>query len=173
MFLLVFLCFFVSGATFTANSETKGMWEKGMTSTREKKKIRKAMERTGLDWVKLLLRYVAGWHNYAVLCVIEKLQFHKISIPLTEDISALDPRHPAWNFHSMGGGGECLSYPPPPGISVIFQLGWVPSGKNICVKNVVARYYNFSWDKMKKYIFSFMLVWCLIISRTFFVNNQL
>ena len=42
----------------------------------------------------------------------------------------------------VGGGGECLSYPPPPGISVIFQLGWVPSGKNICVKNVVARYYN-------------------------------
>ena len=55
--------------------------------------------------MKLLLRYVAGWHNYAVLCVIEKLQFHKISIPLTEDIYALDPRHPAWNFHSMGGGG--------------------------------------------------------------------
>ena len=65
-----------------------------------------------------------------------------------------------------------LPFTPPPGIPVIFQLGWVPSGKNVCVKNVFARYYKFSWDKMKKYIFSFMLIWCLIISRTFFVNNQ-
>ena len=81
---------------------------------------------------------------------------------------------PPWTLHPRG----CMSNPPPPpftpppGIPVIFQLGWVPSGKNICVKNVFARYYKFSWDKMKKYIFSFMLIWCLIISRTFFVNNQ-
>ena len=31
--------------------------------------------------------------------------------------------------------------PPPRGISVIFQLGLVPSGKNICVKKVVALYF--------------------------------
>ena len=85
-----------------------------MTSTREKKKIRKAMERTGLDWVKLLLRYVAGWHNYAVLCVIEKLQFHKISIPLTEDIYAWTPD----TLHGIsipwvGGGGSACHTPLP------------------------------------------------------------
>ena len=44
---------------------------------------------------------------------------------------------PRQNFHSIG----CLSYPQPPGISVIIQLGWVPSVKNICFKNVVALYY--------------------------------
>ena len=42
-------------------------------------------------------------------------------------------------------------YPPPPqgtllqtptpGISVIFQVGWVPSGKDISVKKVVALYF--------------------------------
>ena len=37
-------------------------------------------------------------------------------------------------------GGACHT-PPPPGISVIIQLGWVPSVKNICFKNVVALYY--------------------------------
>ena len=31
--------------------------------------------------------------------------------------------------------------PPSPGISVIFQLGWVPSGKTVCIKNVVALYH--------------------------------
>ena len=40
------------------------------------------------------------------------------------------------------------------GISVIFQLGWVPAGENICVKNVVALYYcaedNFFYDKMRE-----------------------
>ena len=63
-------------------------------------------------------------------------------------------------FHGWGGGGECLSYPPPPGISVIFQLGWVPSGKNICVKNVVARYYNAKDNFFLQYnkIFSFVLI---------------
>ena len=42
-------------------------------------------------------------------------------------------------------GGACHT-PLPPGISVIFQLGWVPSGKNICVKNVVALYYQYAKD---------------------------
>ena len=43
------------------------------------------------------------------------------------------------------------------GISVIFQLGWVLAGENICVKNVVALYYcaedNFFYDKMRKKFF--------------------
>ena len=44
--------------------------------------------------------------------------------------------------------------PPPPGISVVFQIGWIPSGKNIYVKNDVALYYYakdiFFCDKMRK-----------------------
>ena len=52
--------------------------------------------------------------------------------------------------------------PPAPRNSVIFQLSWVPSGKNVCVKNIVALYYHttdFFWGgaKMRK-IFSFMLL---------------
>ena len=43
------------------------------------------------------------------------------------------------------------------GISVIFQLGWVTPGENICVKNVLALYYyaedNFFYDKMRKNVF--------------------
>ena len=63
---------------------------------------------------------------------------------------ASDPS-PPWNFHPRG----YVSYPPAThGISIIFELGWVPSGKNICVKNVVALYYhakdNFFCDKMRK-----------------------
>ena len=34
----------------------------------------------------------------------------------------------------------CCRDPRPPRISVIFQLGLVPSGKNICIKKVVALY---------------------------------
>ena len=36
------------------------------------------------------------------------------------------------------GGHFCLRPPTPPEISVIIQLCWVPFGKNVCVKNVVA-----------------------------------
>ena len=72
----------------------------------------------------------------------------KYPYPPTESTFALDP-HPPWNFHSRG----CLSYPPPPGIVVIFQLGWVPCGKNFSVKNAVALYYYakdiFFCDKMR------------------------
>ena len=50
-----------------------------------------------------------------------------------------------------------LVIPPPPGIAVIFQLGWVPSGKNFSVKNAVALYYYakdiFFCDKMRIYRF--------------------
>ena len=52
-------------------------------------------------------------------------------------------------------GGACHTLPPP-GISVTFQLGWVPTGMNICVKNVVALYYVkaiFFYDKMRKNLF--------------------
>ena len=45
---------------------------------------------------------------------------------------------PRWNFHARG----CLSYHPlAPGSYAIIQLGWVPSGRNICVKKGVALYY--------------------------------
>ena len=70
-------------------------------------------------------------------------QVQKISMtpppPPTEGTFAFDPLTPLPpNFHFRG----CLSYSPPSGISVIFQLGLVPSGKNIFyVKNVVALYY--------------------------------
>ena len=68
---------------------------------------------------------------------------------------------PRWNFLSRG---SChMSFPPPPHpleFPVIFQLGWVPSRKNICVKNVVALYYytkdNFFCDKMRKNLFIYV-----------------
>ena len=92
-------------------------------------------------------------------------------VPVFSQCSSRKYQHPP--PHTEGSFASESPFQGVLGIPVIFQLGLIPSGKNICVKNVVARYYNFSWDKMKKYIFSFMLVWCLIISRTFFVNNQL
>ena len=53
-----------------------------------------------------------------------------------------------------------IPFPPPPGISLIFRLGWVPSGKHICVKDVVALYYyakdNFFCDKMRKNLFIYV-----------------
>ena len=41
-----------------------------------------------------------------------------------------------WNYTF-----QVVILPPSPEISVIIQLGWVPPGKNICVKNVVTLYY--------------------------------
>ena len=38
-------------------------------------------------------------------------------------------------------GGHCCFRPPPPRISVIFQLGLVPPGKNISLKNAVALFF--------------------------------
>ena len=50
-------------------------------------------------------------------------------------------------------GGACHTLPTP-GISVIFQLGWVLPGKNISLKNVVAPYFyakdNCFCDKARK-----------------------
>ena len=65
---------------------------------------------------------------------------------------------PSWNFLSRGA---CHTpRPPPPGNSVIFQLGWVPSRNNICVKNVVALYYYtkviFFCHKMRKNLFIYV-----------------
>lgn len=53
-----------------------------------------------------------------------------------------------------------LSYPTPtPEISVILQIGWVPPGKNIYVKNAVALYCyakdNCFCDKERNYFFYF------------------
>ena len=68
--------------------------------------------------------------------------------------------------------GGCLSYPPPtPGISVIFQLGWVTSGKDVCVKKkflhyIFMRKIMFSAIN-EKHIFSFMLIPTFL--RTFYL----
>ena len=50
-----------------------------------------------------------------------------------------DPRPPRISI-ARGACQPPPPSPPPPGISVIFQLGLVPSGKNICIKKVVALY---------------------------------
>ena len=54
-------------------------------------------------------------------------------------------------------GGHFCHTPPTPGISIIFQLGWVPPGKTICVKNAVAQYFyvkdNCFCDKERKKCF--------------------
>ena len=52
----------------------------------------------------------------------------------------LDPPPTPLEFPLYTEGGACHN-PPAPGISVNFQLGLVPSGKYICVKNIVALYY--------------------------------
>ena len=46
------------------------------------------------------------------------------------------PHHPGISVP----GGAC-HIPPTPGISVIFELGLVPAGKNISLKNAVAPYF--------------------------------
>ena len=55
--------------------------------------------------------------------------FQKIFIPPpplpTEGTFVLDPPTPAISIP----GGACHTSPPLPGISEIFQLGWVPPGK--------------------------------------------
>ena len=103
-----------------------------------------------------------------------------------------------WIFLELHISGSACHIPPPPspGISVIIQLGCVPPGRNnrhageqklhwdktnkrhnICVKNVVALYYYakdnnnfFPVIKLEK-ILSYMLIPCLMISRTFSGNN--
>ena len=70
-----------------------------------------------------------------------------------------------------------ISTPPPPWLSVIIQLGWVPSEKNICAKSllhyIIMRKIIFCVCVVnEKKNFSFMLIRCLIISRTFLANNQ-
>ena len=62
------------------------------------------------------------------------------------------------NIHTPTAGTFTLDPPPPPpGISVVFQLGWVSPGKNISVKNAVALYYYaknncFCGEMRKKFI---------------------
>ena len=60
----------------------------------------------------------------------------KISIPPKKGTFLNSPPHP-WNFHFR----RCLPYPPPRVISLIFQLGWIPPGKNTFLKNAVALYF--------------------------------
>ena len=60
--------------------------------------------------------------------------------------------------------GHCCFRPPPPGISVIFQLGLVPPGKNISLKNAVALFFyakdNCFCDKERTNIL-FMLIYSI------------
>ena len=64
--------------------------------------------------------------------------FQNISIPTTKGMFAWYPPPPP-EFPLYTVGGACHSPPPhPPGISVNFQPGWVPSGKYIFVKIIVA-----------------------------------
>ena len=79
-------------------------------------------------------------NTYLILCSSRKCTY---DLP-TEGTFALDPP-PPWNFHPRG---YVLDPPAPPGISVIFELGWVPSGKNICVKILL------HYIIMRKVIFS-------------------
>jgi len=71
----------------------------------------------------------------------------------TEGIFVLDPYPLGFPFQ----GVLVIPPTPPPGISVIFQHDWVPSGKSICVKNIVALHYyakdNFFCDLMRKNLF--------------------
>ena len=61
------------------------------------------------------------------------------------------------NFHTpapTSTEGTFVLDPPSPGISVIFQLSWVPPGKSISVKNAIAPYFyakdNCFWDEERK-----------------------
>ena len=50
--------------------------------------------------------------------------------------------------------------PHPPGISLIFQLGWIPPGMNILVKNAFALYFyaidNCFWDTKRKNLYVYV-----------------
>ena len=85
----------------------------------------------------------------------------KISIPPTEGTFVLDPQPPGFSIQ-----GDARHIPPPPGISVIFQPGWVPPGKNTFVK--MPLHYTFMrkiiCDKEREKIFLLMLIQCQIIS---------
>ena len=45
------------------------------------------------------------------------------------------------NIHTPHEGGIFVFDPHPAGISLIFQLGWIPPGMNILVKNAFALYF--------------------------------
>ena len=93
------------------------------------------------------------------LCSSRKYPYPCLPPPPTEGAFALDLPLP-WNFRSRGACHTPTPNPPPPGFSVIFQLGWVPSGKKICAKDVVALYVyakdNFFCDEMSKNVFIYV-----------------
>ena len=91
------------------------------------------------------------------MCSSRKYTFPPLPSPPRKALTLVHPP-PRWNFLSRGA---CHTPRPlPPGISVIFKLGWVPSRKNICVNNVVALYYNtkdnFFRGKMRKNLFIYV-----------------
>ena len=68
------------------------------------------------------------------------MQFQKISIPPSPRRALLLQTPSPLEFPFKGLRTDPPPPLPPPGTSVIFQFGWVSSGKNISVQNVVAVY---------------------------------
>ena len=72
--------------------------------------------------------------------------------------------------------GTFVLDPPPPGISVIFQLGWVSPGKSISVKNAVAPYFyakdNCFYDEERKRSFFclFLFLFLFYVHGSFLVD---
>ena len=109
-------------------------------------------------------------------CVVpENIHFPLPSPPRRALKLVLPP--PRWNFLSRGACHMSFPSPPPHPLEfpVIFQLDWVPSRKNICVKMllhyIIIRKIFFFGDKMRKKSFQ-LCWWGLISSRTLLVINH-
>ena len=86
--------------------------------------------RTNREWqnnVSITFKYISV---VFIKCAVPE----SIHPPTMEGSFALDP-------HPLEFPWDCLSYAPTTTTSNFFQLGWVPSGKNVSIKNVVALYY--------------------------------
>ena len=112
-----------------------------------------------------MIDHIPGLFTY-LMCSSRKCPYPPPPPPPTEGTIALNPHLPGIPIP-----GSACHTPTPPEISVIFQLGWVPSGKNICVQNVVELHYyakdNFFCDKMRKNLFVPVNT-VFIISKPFF-----
>ena len=124
--------------------------------------------------------FVGTRRNRSALQISVNHSYIKSSASVTTCVYSIytpSPPCPTEGTFALQTPNFCLSYPfpPPPGISLICQLGRVPSGKNICLKDVVALYYyakdNFLCDKMRKNLFIHFVIRCLIISMTLLANN--
>ena len=102
-------------------------------------------------------------------CFLSILQFKcsskKYPYPPTEGTFVIDHHHLEFPFR--GVLVIVISFPSPtPGISVIVQLGWIPPGRTISLKNAVTLYFyakdNYFYDKGVK--FFYYVIQCHIIS---------